>query len=68
MTWGLIIFAFVLLIMLLFIFVGIQAFALGGAMGAIINSLIPMGIGAGASGDQKTKGEVVEAANVEMSV
>jgi hypothetical protein len=43
MNWGLISLAFVLLLLIAFIFVGIQAFALGGAMGAIINSLIPIG-------------------------
>jgi hypothetical protein len=43
MTWGMISLAFILLLLIAFIFVGIQAFALGGAMGAIINSFIPMG-------------------------
>ena len=42
MTWGMISLAFILLLLIAFIFVGIQAFALGGAMGAIINSFIPM--------------------------
>jgi uncharacterized protein (UPF0333 family) len=43
MNWGLISLSFLLLLLIAFIFVGIQAFALGGAMGAIINSLIPIG-------------------------
>lgn len=55
MTWGMISLAFILLLLISFIFVGIQAFALGGAMGAIINSLIPMGMGAGAAGSQEDK-------------
>ena len=32
-----------LVLLFAFIFVGIEAFALGGAMGSIINSIIPMG-------------------------
>ena len=33
----------ILVLLFAFIFVGIEAFALGGAMGSIINSIIPMG-------------------------
>lgn len=40
----------ILLLLFAFIFVGIEAFALGGSFGAIINSLIPIASGAGASG------------------
>jgi len=40
----------VLLLLFAFIFVGIEAFALGGSFGAIINSLIPIASGAGAGG------------------
>ena len=32
-----------LVLLFAFIFVGIEAFALGGAMGSIINSILPMG-------------------------
>ena len=43
LTWAIISLAFIMLLLIVFIIVGIQAFALGGAMGSIINSLIPMG-------------------------
>ena len=33
----------ILVFLFAFIFVGIEAFSLGGAMGSIINSIIPMG-------------------------
>ena len=33
----------ILVLLFAFIFVGIEAFALGGAMGSIINSILPMG-------------------------
>ena len=33
-----------LLVIYIFIFLGIEAFALGGTFGSIINSLIPIGI------------------------
>jgi hypothetical protein len=43
MIWGIVMLAFLLVLLISFIFVGIQAFALGGAMGSIINSFLPMG-------------------------
>ena len=43
LTFGLVSLALILMLLISFIFVGIQAFALGGAMGAVINSLLPMG-------------------------
>jgi hypothetical protein len=43
MTWGFISLAFILLLLIAFIFVGIQEFDLGGVMRAKINSFIPIG-------------------------
>ena len=34
---------FILISLFIFIFLGIEAFALGGTLGSIINSFIPMG-------------------------
>lgn len=45
---------FSLLIFFAFIFSGIKAFALGGGMGAIINSLFPM-LGGGVAGKEDKK-------------
>lgn len=59
MTLAIINLCVILVLLFAFIFVGIEAFALGGAMGSIINSILPMGkfiklnikgIGAGAGG------------------
>lgn len=35
--------AIILLLIFIFIFLGIQAFALGGTFGAVVNSILPMG-------------------------
>ena len=43
LTQALVSLGLILLLLIAFIFVGIQAFALVGTMGSIINSLIPMG-------------------------
>ena len=43
LTPGIINLSILLVLLFAFIFVGIEAFALGGAMGSIINSIIPMG-------------------------
>ena len=43
LTLGIINLSILLVLLFAFIFVGIEAFALGGAMGSIINSIIPMG-------------------------
>lgn len=40
---ALLILAFILMMLFIFIILGIEAFALGGAFGAIINSIIPIG-------------------------
>lgn len=43
LTVSLIFLAIILVLVFTFIFLGIQAFAMGGTFGAIINSLMPMG-------------------------
>eukprot|EP01017_Pseudomicrothorax_dubius_P036777 TRINITY_DN5298_c0_g1_i3.p1 TRINITY_DN5298_c0_g1~~TRINITY_DN5298_c0_g1_i3.p1 ORF type:complete len:314 (+),score=36.93 TRINITY_DN5298_c0_g1_i3:1-942(+) len=43
-----------LLILFVFIYFGIQAFSLGGVFGAVINSIIPAGVGAGVGNSGKT--------------
>lgn len=68
MTWAIISLGIILLLLLFFIFVGIEAFALGGAMGSIINSLIPMGMGAGASGSQESKEDTLKPESIQKSV
>lgn len=54
LTLSLIILGIVLLLLLVFIFLGIQAFALGGTFGSVINSLMPMAAGGGAGGSSKS--------------
>lgn len=44
LTLSLIFLSTILILIFTFIFLGIQAFALGGTFGAVINSLLPMGI------------------------
>ena len=44
LTISLIMLAIILLLIFVFIFLGIQAFALGGTFGAVVNSMLPMGI------------------------
>lgn len=47
----------ILLLAFTFIFLGIEAFALGGTFGAIINSLMPMAAGGSAASSQELKKE-----------
>lgn len=44
MVGGLLFLGLILTILIFFIYFGIKAFAIGGGFGAIINSLIPIGI------------------------
>eukprot|EP01017_Pseudomicrothorax_dubius_P032846 TRINITY_DN433_c0_g4_i1.p1 TRINITY_DN433_c0_g4~~TRINITY_DN433_c0_g4_i1.p1 ORF type:complete len:602 (+),score=126.29 TRINITY_DN433_c0_g4_i1:109-1914(+) len=57
-----------LLLLFSFIFVGIQAFALGGSFGAVINSLIPAAAGLGIGQSNESKEEKLEDEKVEESV
>ena len=43
MIFAIVYLSFILVLLFSFIFLGIEAFALGGALGSIINSFIPMG-------------------------
>ncbi len=44
--------AFILILIFLFVFLGIKAFAIGGTFGAIINSIIPV-VAAGGAANSK---------------
>lgn len=55
----------ILLMLFVFIFLGIKAFAVGGGFGAVINSLMPMAAGAGVGGQKdEEKGKKVKDDNL----
>lgn len=48
--------AFLLILVISFILIGVSAFSVGGSFGAVVNSLLPMG-GGGAVGKDTKKSE-----------
>jgi len=55
------------LLLFAFIFLGIKAFAIGGAFGAVINSLLPM-VGAGSVGSQDDRSDDSSKENIKKAV
>jgi len=54
------------MIIFVFIFVGINAFAIPGTFGSIINSMFPIGCGFGLNGKNKKRKEILKMDTIKL--